>query len=118
MDFTRDDITGTTGIRKKLRVKGFVEAALTDTEKGSIKDLTDKERDDERRRLVDVFPNMVPCVKDSIFDLRTLDQGSEGACTVACLMHLIHASGKDHLHPMTGRGARRKPKTWNKIKRS
>lgn len=119
MDFTRDDITNRIGVKIPRGNKKFIPAVDfrdDEIEPGSDKSLSNSERDDERRRLVDVFPNMVHLVKDNIIDLRTLDQQREGACTVACLMHLIHASGKDHLHPLTGRGNRRKPMTWNQIK--
>lgn len=119
MDFTRDDITNRTGIKIPRGNKKFIPAVDfrdDEIEPGSAEVLSNEERDDERRRLVDVFPNMVPLVKDNILDLRTLNQGEEGACTVACLMHLIHASGKDNLHPMTGRGNRRKAMTWNQVK--
>ena len=117
MDFTRDDITNRTGIKIPRGNKKFIPAVkFEDHEVEQARILSNKERDDERRRLVDVFPNMVPLVKNNIIELRTLDQMQEGACTVACLLNLIHVSGKDNLHPMTGRGARRKAMSWNQIK--
>ena len=87
-----------------------------DHEVEQARKLSNKERDDERKRLVDAFPNMVPLVKENILDRRTLDQENEGAGPVACLFNLLHVCNKDHFHPMIGRGNRRRAMTWNQIR--
>ena len=116
MDFTRDDITTRTGIKKGRRgVENFIPAGKYKLNVASRRDISDDERDTTREEYMNSF-YIVDKVKSRMMTLKTLDQAYDGACTVASLFNLMHVNDKDHLHPMLGRGARRRAMTWNQIK--
>ena len=108
----RKDITSKTGIRSTRKAENYKSVGLTNIDLTTRVDLTDDEREKERQRLLEVFPqnpqpthtnpkksNMVSKVKDRIQTLTTLNQSHDGACTVAALFNLLHLEGKDSYHP-------------------
>lgn len=115
MDFTRDDITTRTGIKKGRGVENFIPAGQYKLNVASRRVISDDERDTTREEYMNSF-YIVDKVKSRMMTLKTLDQDQDGACTVASLFNLMHVNDKDHLHPWRGRGARRRAMTWNQIK--
>jgi len=112
MPVTRDSLQFN-GIRQKRR--GALERGEYVPNSGldfySKKALTQKEKLEIRSQYVTEFTGegayMVPSVRRNIASLTTLNQGVEGACTLACLLNMMHISGKDHLAE----------KSWSKIRR-
>ena len=115
MDFTRDDITSSTGIKKGRGVENFIPAGQYKLDVKTRRYISDTERDRTRKAYLSSFA-VVDMVSSGMMTLNTLDQAYDGACTVASLFNLIHVNAKDHLHPWRGRGARRRAMTWNQIK--
>lgn len=114
MDFTRDDITPRTGVKKGRRgVENFIPAGEFKLDVSTRRDISDTEKDRAREEYMSSFA-IVDMVASKMMTLKTLDQAYDGACTVASLFNLMHVNDKDHLHPKLGR--RKRPMTWNQIK--
>lgn len=112
----RKDITSRNGIRSGRRAKNYKMTMVTKIDLTTRVELTDAEIKEERQRLLEKFPRMVKKVSERIFDLTTLDQAWDGACTIAALFNLLHIEGKDSYHPKKKIRKRRKAMTWDQIK--
>lgn len=112
MPVTRDSLQFN-GVPQKRRgaLKRGEYVPIADLLFDSKKPLSTEEKVAIRSQYVTAFTgegaHMVPYVHENIQSLTTLDQGVEGACTLACLLNMMHISGKDQLAK----------KSWNKIRR-
>ena len=122
MPVTRDSLQFN-GIRQKRR--GALERGEYVPNSGldfySKKALTQKEKLEIRSQYVTEFTGegayMVASVRRNIASLTTLNQGGEGACTIACLLNMMHISSKDHLANKSWSKIRHKT-YWGKIYRN
>jgi hypothetical protein len=115
MNFTRSDITTLNGIKIGKSAKNFIPALVNRTDLSSRTYISTSQIMEERTRLLQEFPNLV-LSKNVMFELKTLDQSGDGACTIASLFNLMHIEGKDDLHPKKKSRGKMKPMLWSQIK--
>ena len=119
MPMTRDTLQFN-GVRQKGRgaLKRGEYVSVGEKDFVSKRPLSNEEKAEIRSQYVENFTkegaHMVPYVHENIQSITTLDQGVEGACTLACLLNMMHISGKDHLAKKSWNSIRRKT-YWNRV---
>ena len=98
---SRTGITPRNGIRKKRRAINFKPAILSHTDYSSKKTITDDEKKEYRLSLLRAGYKIVANVESQLICLRTINQGRDGACSIAALCHLIYLSKREHYLPTT-----------------